>query len=139
MLSTLPPADQLIELLLAEGAISPAAAEGLRTRVRESWMPLGKVLRQTGKVTIGQLFDALQTQSQEPGVWLGEICVRKGYCTETDIENALRLQTELSPHVIDVLVAEKACELDVLTRVVTRYVRTLESQLSRSAHVAVTT
>ena len=122
-------ADGLLELLVEEGLLSRALAATLSARVRDSWIPLGKVLRQQGSLSMGQLMDLLQEQANTPGTRLGDLAVQLRTCTPADIERALRTQRETSPHVIDLLLREGHCEPDKLCRVLSRYVRSLEERL----------
>lgn len=118
----------LLDVLVADAVLPRADAEALRTRLREAWVPLGKILRQQGKLSMSQLLDALQAQQEAPGRLLGELCVSRGYCTVADVVEALRLQREVSPHVIEVLVKEGACDLQKLCLSLARYVRDLEGR-----------
>lgn len=122
-------ADGLLDLLVEEGLISRAMAETLAGRVRDSWIPLGKILRQQGSLTMGQLMDLLQEQANSPSVRMGDLAVQLGLCSAADVERALRTQRESSPHVIDLLLREGHCEPEKLCRVLSRYVRTLEERL----------
>jgi hypothetical protein len=122
----------LLELLVEEGLLRRDLAETLSARVRDSWIPLGKILRQQGSLTMGQLMDLLQEQANSPSLRLGEIAVQLGLCTPADLERALRTQREASPHVIDLLLREGLCEPEKLCRVLARYVRTLEERLSEA-------
>ncbi len=122
-------ADILLGLLVDEGLLSRALAETLAARVRDSWIPLGKILRQQGSLTMGQLMDLLQEQANAPSQRLGELALRLGLCSAVDIERALRTQAESSPHVIELLLREGHCEPEKLCRVLSRYVRQLEERL----------
>ncbi len=122
-------ADVLLGLLVDEGLLSRTLAETLSARVRDSWVPLGKILRQQGSLTMGQLMDLLQEQANAPGLRLGDLALRLGLCTPVDIERAVRTQAESSPHVIELLLRERHCEPEKLCRVLARYVRLLEEGL----------
>lgn len=124
------PADELLDLLVGESLLSRAMADTLAGRVRDSWIPLGKILRQQGSLSMGQLMDLLQEQANAPHLRLGDLAVKLGICTQDDVERALRIQRESSPHVIDLIVREGHCDADRLCRVVSRYVRRLEERLS---------
>jgi len=124
--------DGLLELLVGDGLISQALADTLAARVRDSWIPLGKVLRQQGSLTMGQLMDLLQEQANAPSMRLGDLAVQLGMCTPVDLERALRTQREASPHVIDLLLRGGLCEPEKLCLVLSRYVRALEERLSEA-------
>ncbi|MBK7643248.1 MAG: hypothetical protein IPJ19_09380 [Planctomycetes bacterium] len=129
--------DQLLALLVDEALISKAMAETLAARVRDSWIPLGKILRQQGSLTMGQLMDLLQEQANSPSMRMGDLAVQLGMCTPADLERALRSQRESSPHVIDLLVLEGHCDPEKLCRVLAHYVRGLEEQVGASTEPAV--
>ena len=124
-----PPPHDLIALLLAQGLIDDAGAARLNTRVEDTWIPLGKILRQQNLVSMGELIDILQMQDVEPLVPLGEIAVREGYCSAADVERALKLQLELSPNVIEILLREEHCDPLRLCTALALYVRQLEQRL----------
>ncbi|SRR5260221_8088349 len=123
------PDSSLLGLLVEEGLLSRILTETLSARVRDSWIPLGKILRQQGSLTMGQLMDLLQEQANTPSLRLGELAVQRGWCTPADLERALRTQRETSPHLIDLLMRERHCEAERLCRVLARYVRQLEERL----------
>jgi hypothetical protein len=129
-------AHELLDLFVEEGLVSRAMAETLHARVRDSWIPLGKILRQQGALTMAQLMDLLQEQANAPGRRLGELALQLGLCTPADIERALRAQREASPHVIDLLLREGHCEPEQLCRVLARYVRQLEERLEAAQPAA---
>ena len=127
------PVEDVLDLLVEDALLSRAMADALVVRARDSWIPLGKILRQQGAISMGQLMDLLQEQANEPGTLLGEIAVRLGYCQKAEVERALETQREMSPHVIDLLLAEGTCDTDRLCRVLARYVRRLEERLSSTS------
>ena len=129
-------ADALLDLLVAEGLISRAVAEPLALRVRDSWIPLGKILRQQGSLTMGQLMDLLQEQANTPRLRLGELALLHELCTPADLERALRTQRDSSPHVIELLLREGHCDPEKLCRVLARYVRDLEERLATAQETA---
>ena len=126
------PASGLLELLVDEGLLRRDLADTLSARVRDSWIPLGKILRQQGSLTMGQLMDLLQEQANAPSMRLGDLAVQLGMCTPVDLERALRTQREASPHVIDLLLRGGLCEPEKLCLVLSRYVRALEERLSEA-------
>jgi|RhiMethySRZTD1v2_1073278.scaffolds.fasta_scaffold377224_4 hypothetical protein len=122
-------ADALLDMLVEEGLLTRTMAETLAARVRDSWIPLGKILRQQGSLTMGQLMDLLQEQANAPSMRMGDLAVQLDLCTQADLERALRTQRGASPHVIDLLLREGHCEPEKLCRVLSRYVRDLEERL----------
>jgi hypothetical protein len=122
------PSEELLDLLVAEGAVPRPVADALRSRLRESWMPIGKILRQKGWISMPQLTEMLQLQSHSP-LRLGEIACSLGYCTAQQIEEALQIQREMSPHALDLVFGSAGVDVEKVMKSVTRYVRTLESRI----------
>jgi hypothetical protein len=127
-----PTPDELVDLLLNEGVIDGATAAATLERLRDSWVPLGRILRQHNKLSMSQLMELLQLQAGEPHLRLGELAVREGFCSDADVRDALRMQREVSPHLLDMLASDPKVELGKLMQVATRYVRLLEARLGRS-------
>lgn len=119
----------LLDVLVEDGVLARATADTVRHRQRETWIPLGKILRRKGALTAAQLVELLQVQSQDPRTRLGEVAVARGYCTRAQVEDGLRTQRELSPHVLDLVAEEAGVEPVKLFRAVTRYVRALEARV----------
>ncbi len=126
------PNEELLDLLVEEEAIPRPVAEVLRARLRETWVPLGKILRQKGWLSMPQLTEILQLQSQSP-LRLGEIACLRGYCTGEQVEEALHIQREMSPHALDLVFQAEGVDMTKVVRAVTRYVRTLETRLHSAA------
>lgn len=129
MESRKPPSEELLDLLVEEGAVASADAYAVRSRHRDTWIPLGKILRQKGWLTMGQLVEVLQIQARDPGQRLGDIAVERGFCTAAQVDDALRTQRDLSPHVLDLIAEAPSIDPEKLLRAVTRYVRALESRV----------
>ena len=85
------PSEELLELLVEEGAVARAVADSVRNRQRETWIPLGKILRQRGWLTMAQLEELLRLQSKMPMLRLGEIALERRYCTAAELEDALSM------------------------------------------------
>ncbi len=124
------PDEAFLERLVQECAIDRASAESMRCRLRDTWVPLGQILRQKGWLTMNQLAEALERQSREPGLALGEIVLETGACTPAQLAAALKVQRELSPHVLDLMAEARNVDSVALLRAVARYVRDLENRLS---------
>jgi hypothetical protein len=122
------PNEELLDLLVEEEALPRPVAEALRARLRETWVPLGKILRQKGWLSMPQLTEILQLQSQTP-LRLGEIACLRGYCTSEQVEQALHIQREMSPHALDLVFQAEGVDVTKVVRAVTRYVRRLETRL----------
>jgi len=123
---TLPPG--LLDMLVEEQILSASVAAGIRGRVQEAWVPIGKILRQRGHLTMAEMMHLLELQTAEPHLRLGELAVREHFCTEQDLEEALRLQREGSPHPLEIVLTEMPCDRDRLCKVLLRYVRQLETR-----------
>jgi xanthosine utilization system XapX-like protein len=120
----------LLDMLVGEGLVTKSTAIQIKNRVRESWVPIGEVLRAQGHVTTSQLMDLVQLQAAEPHLRLGELAVREGFCTEQDLLDAVSIQRESNPHPLEILLADFTCDRDRLWSVVVRYMRQLESRLA---------
>jgi hypothetical protein len=116
----------LFEILQSEGLLTADGAEALRRRTSDRWAPIGKILRQHGWLSMAQLLDLLDRQSQEPSARFGELAVRLGYCTRAQVEKALQEQCELAPHPLAELLRDPAIDRAKLTTAIVRYVRMLE-------------
>jgi hypothetical protein len=124
-----PASEELLDLLVEEGAVDHAVADSVRTRHRDTWVPLGKILRQKGFLSMGQLVEVLQLQAKNSGLRLGDIVLERGFCTRAQIDDGMRTQAELSPHVLDLIGEAQGVEIDKLVRALGRYVRTLEARI----------
>ncbi len=122
------PSEQLLGLLVEEGAVNRMVADSVRNRLKDSWIPLGKILRQKGWLTTAQIAELLRLQAENPSLRIGEIALERGFCTPTQIEDALRTQRELSPHVLELVADAQGLVPDKLLRAMTRYARFLESR-----------
>jgi hypothetical protein len=120
---------EVLDVLVEIGVITGAKAWSIKSRTRDEWVPLGKVLRQQGHLTMGQLMELLQLQAREPDTLLGELAVRAGLCTRAELTEALRIQSETSPHPIDLLLQDGECDHERLVAALATYVRRLESRL----------
>jgi len=65
-----------------------------RSRKRATGLNLGEILIRHGHISWDDLADALRTQGRIGGA-LGEICLSKGYVTESQLYHALALQAGL--------------------------------------------
>jgi xanthosine utilization system XapX-like protein len=120
----------LLDMLVGEGLISKSTAIQIMNRVRESWIPIGEVLRGQGHLTTGELMDLVQLQAAEPHLRLGELAVREGFCKEEDLLDAVSMQRESNHHPLEILLADFPCDRDRLWNIVVRYLRQLESRLA---------
>jgi hypothetical protein len=120
----------VLDMLVLEGLTSPSTAWKLRSKVQESWLPIGRILRQRGHLTMDQMTRLLVMQTSETNLRIGELAVREGYCTEDDIDEALRLQREASPHALEAFLKEVPCDREKVIEVMIRYIRHLEARIA---------
>lgn len=120
--------DDLLDVLVTEGALTIPAAERVRARAREAWLPLGKILRQQGVLTSEQLLELLDQQATRPGARFGELALEQQFYTEAQLERALALQRDLSPHLLELALHEPELDHDRLVPAVVRYLRLVEAQ-----------
>lgn len=120
-------------MLVLDGLTSSSTAQKLRSQVQEAWLPLGKILRQRGRLTMEQMMRLLVMQTTETNLRFGDLAVREGYCTADDIEEALRLQREASPHALDVFLEEVPCDREQVIQVMIRYIRLLEARMAAAS------
>ena len=116
----------LYTILVEEGVLTTEAAAALRQRAADSWVPLGKLLRQRSLITMTQLLDLLDAKSREPGARIGDLAVRAGFCTREQVDLCLALQRELSPHPLEILARDRTCDPIRMCQALTRYVRELD-------------
>jgi hypothetical protein len=124
------PREELLQHLIGDGILSASEADDLRTRLRTSWIPIGKILRQRGLLSMEQLVDLLRAQELQPTRRLGDLAVQRGWVGGAELHAALTHQCEASPHLIEVLASEPGIDPQKLLRALARYVRDLERRLS---------
>jgi hypothetical protein len=79
---------------------------------------------------MGQMTQLLVLQTCEPRLRFGELAVREGFCTDEDVQEALRLQRGASPHALEVFLAEVPCDHERVLKVLVQYIRHLEGQIT---------
>jgi len=120
----------LLDMLVGDGLITSSDAIGIQNQIRDSWLPIGEVLRQQGTISTAQLMDLVQMQACEPHYRLGELAIREGLCTERDILDAIELQRESNRHALEILLDHVACDRERLWKVVVRYIRQIEARMA---------
>jgi hypothetical protein len=124
---------EFVDLLVEHAVIPTSTAEVLKSKTRDDWIPLGKILRRQGHLNMGQLLELLQLQAQHPHVRLGELAVQRGFCSEDHVVTALRTQFDSGPHPLEIVWRDESCDRDRLVAALTAYIRLLESRLQRPA------
>jgi len=122
------PSELLLEYLVEEGAVERIVADGMRNRLRDTWVPLGKILRQKGWLSTAQVVELLRLQAGNPSQPIGEIALAHGFCTSAQIEDALRMQRDLSPHVLELVAEAEVLAPEKFLRAMARYARALEAR-----------
>jgi hypothetical protein len=120
----------LLQMLVLEGLISISTAARIQAESRAAWKPIGQILKEQGHLTGDQVFRLLQMQADEPHLLLGELAVRESMCKEKHVQEALSIQRETSPHLIERILEESSCDPTRLLRVLVRYVRQLEARIA---------
>lgn len=124
---------ELLDLLIRDQVIAVSTAEDVKRRLQSEAIPIGKILRQKGHLTMKQLIELLQVQADRPGVRLGELACERGWCTPEQIDEALHVQRESRHHVFDLLAQDVHCDVRKLATFLVRYVKDLENRLERPA------
>jgi hypothetical protein len=124
---------EFLDLLVEHAVIPDSTAQALKTKTRDEWIPLGKILRRQGHLNMAQLMELLQLQAQRPHVRLGELAVQRGFCSEDHVLSALRAQFESGPHPLELVWQDDRCDHARLVVALTTYIRRLESRLQRPA------
>ncbi len=119
---------ELATSLREENVLAADVLDRLEARSNESVMPLGVILRQRGKLTMAQLIELSHMQSGNPRLRLGELAVKQGWCTDTDVEEALAQQRRV--HLLDLVAGEEGCDSSALARALVRYVKVLEERVA---------
>jgi len=111
------------------GVISAPTADGMEQQVRDRWMPLGRILLRERKLTPDQMKTILRLQGVEPGVRVGDLAVREGYCAQEDVDAAIAFQRDGCPHPLSVLMEDTDVDRDALLSSLYGYVRHLEGRV----------
>lgn len=111
------------------GVISAPTKEGMEQQVRDSWMPIGRILLRERKLTPGQMKTILRLQGVEPGMRVGDLAVREGYCDQETIDAAIEFQRQGCPHPLSVLMEDEGIDRQALLAALYGYVRHLEGRV----------
>jgi len=117
----------LFQVLVTDGLITPDLADSVRARAQDEWVPLGRILRDSCKLTMSQIMELIEAQAREPDTRLGELAVRKQLCTPAQIEAALAQQRARSRHALEILLDEQLVDPERLCRALIRYVAQAEA------------
>lgn len=121
---------QLWNYLEREGLIDLAMRDRLAKTVSQGWRPLGRVLVEMGYLSVKELMRLLAIQADEPSAYLGSLAVREGYCTQSQIEQALRLQRSTTAGVYQFLTSVGGLSPEQLFDSTANYIRHLETLVS---------
>jgi hypothetical protein len=111
------------------GVISEPTADGMEQQVRDRWMPLGRILLRERKITPDQMKTILRLQGVEPGMRVGDLAVREGYCDQEAVDAAIAFQRDGCPHPLSVLMEDEEVDRDALLASLYGYVRHLEGRV----------
>ena len=131
------PQAEFWRFLQAAGVIPEATADGIAQEVRDQWMPLGRILLREKKLTVDEMKRLLEMQAANPGMRVGDLAVREGFCSVSDIEEAVQFQHEqCGEHPLARLLVQ-ADELDheALFQALYGYVRHLEGRVQILDHM----
>ncbi len=118
--------DRLWQLLLEAEILSPAAAEELKQRIIGARPPLGKILCEERFVTVSHIMRLLEIQAEQSHLRIGELAVKHGYCSEVEVDIALRIQRQSTLHPVELLLEDKNIDQTKLGQAALKYIRFLE-------------
>ncbi len=124
--------NQLFNFLLAEGLLTELEVSDLARKVGTDCVPLGQILVQHKIISVEDLMQALSFQDADPLAEVAELCVRHGFCDQSEIEAAVQLQGRSAPHGLLVLLNEFGTSNGDLLRGIATYVAGLERQEATS-------
>lgn len=122
------PQSDFWRFLRDSGVITAPTAEGMEQQVRDSWMPIGRILLRERKLTPDQMLTILRLQGAEPGQRVGDLAVREGYCDQEAVDAAIEFQRKGGPHPLAVLLDDESIDRDALLTALYGYVRHLEGR-----------
>ncbi len=92
--------------LIDVGNCDEALVSEYATKHSEKWIPLGQILIEMRSITLKQVMSLLSMQAEDPALRIGDLAVREGYCTRQDIDAAIEIQRNQSPHPIELLLRD---------------------------------
>ncbi len=126
----------LARFLADRQMIDESAVEAVRHRSATERTPIGQILVMRGLLTVRQVMNLLELQSETPTVRFGELAVRVGYLTTLQLEDALRFQRTHRRHQIEIVFQEGLLSKADLDSAVVGYVQFLELQNESFAEAA---
>lgn len=117
--------------LQGAGVIPETTADSFTQDVRDQWMPIGRILLREKALSVPEMHRILALQAEEPGMRVGDLAVREGFCTEEDVQNAIDFQKEqCGEHPLARLIREvDDIDPDTLLQALYGYVRHLEGRV----------
>lgn len=96
---------------------------------RKRWVPLTVVMMEERILEMSQVGVLLRKQMKEPGLRIGELAVREGFCTEDDVKRALAVQEEHCAHPVDLILGDDRIDTGAAVETLKSYVRHLEGRV----------
>lgn len=123
--------------LLDAGVLDEDLANEFDRAANAAWTPIGKLLVQSGALSMAQLMSLLGMQADEPYVRLGDLAIREGFCDLEQIRGAVEEQQRSCPHPVELLLADSRIDNGTLFGPLIDYMRWLESRLNALEHARV--
>ena len=118
------------KILTESGYCNAEVLTQIRSDIESSnWQPLGAILIRSGQITVGQVAGLLSMQTEEPGMRIGDLAVREGHCTPTQIRDALQLQRSQCRMPLENLIESSHLDETQLLHVLAAYLEKLERRL----------
>jgi len=118
------------QFLVERQRMDAQTAVDVRRRSSEERMPIGQTLVLQGALSVRQVMNVLELQTETPHIRFGEIALREGYLTMTQLDRALKHQATHRRHQIAVVAQAGLLQRPVLHSLVVDYVQFLELQLT---------
>lgn len=113
------------------GLCDQEQADRIAHQVSRRWMPLGKILIRTKKLTIKQSGAVFSEQADQPRKLFGELAVELGFCTQEDVDEAIVYQRTECPHVLDLVMSESDVDPEKLLTAAADYIRYTERVIAQ--------
>ncbi|MFT5051411.1 MAG: hypothetical protein ACI8QZ_002827 [Chlamydiales bacterium] len=92
------PTETFWRQLSEAGTLDNSLVDEYRHVVNERpWKPIGRIMIEEGHVTMRQMSRILGMKVDEPDLRVGDLAVRENFCTHTQVEECLAIQSEQAP------------------------------------------